>query len=307
MVAPRSAPHSSSAAMIVRARPWRRCSGSTSMPRKPTQSSAYAARPCATPGTAAVAVAAVDRQRRRRSGRRTAAPVVRTPPTPAGTACRRRGSPAPTRDSCRNERSVRLAQHRRHRRLPEPRVVPLHLGHRRNVIRIVAQATDSYDVPAGPRGRPAPSWRGGRWRWPRSGAASRRGPGAASPRGRGTARTPRTWASRGETRSRGDGRGGTGLPETMSAIAMVTGAARSSGATTHTPSPHAVQIPSTSVIAGPPDGPVSPGQHPPDHDARPDDVRAQGLGLGGRRHAQRLGWARPLTRSHLRLRNRRNW
>ena len=33
---------------------------------------------------------------------------------------------------------VRLGQHRRDRRLPERPVVPLHLGHRRNVIRIVA-------------------------------------------------------------------------------------------------------------------------------------------------------------------------
>jgi hypothetical protein len=32
-----------------------------------------------------------------------------------------------------------------------------------------------------------------------------------------------------------------------------------SGTTTHTPSPQAVQTPSRSVIAGPPEGPVRPG------------------------------------------------
>jgi hypothetical protein len=68
----------------------------------------------------------------------------------------------------------------------------------------------------------------------------------------------RTWASRGATRSRGDGRGGTGLPETMSAIRIVTASPPEVGVTTQTPSPHAVQIPRTSVMAGPPDGPVSP-------------------------------------------------
>ena len=47
MVAPRSAPHSSSAAITASPRPWRRCSGATSMLRKPTQSSAYAATPLA--------------------------------------------------------------------------------------------------------------------------------------------------------------------------------------------------------------------------------------------------------------------
>ena len=42
---------------------------------------------------------------------------------------------------------------------------------------------------------------------------------------------------------------------------MVTGSRgpSPSGTTTQTPSPHAVQVPSTSVIAGPPLGPVSPG------------------------------------------------
>ncbi len=107
--------------------------------------------------------------------------------------------------------------------------------------------------------------------------------------------------------SRGDGRGGTGLPDTMSAIRIVTGTSPESGDTTHTPSPHAVQTPSTSVIAGPPDGPVSPGSTRRTTTRDPDDMGAQGAGLRGRRHAQRLGWARPIPRLHQRVRNRRNW
>ena len=51
--------------------------------------------------------------------------------------------------------------------------------------------------------------------------------------------------------------GGTGLPVTMSATGISTGGP-DSGRTVHTPSRHDVQTPRTSVIAGPPDGPVSP-------------------------------------------------
>jgi hypothetical protein len=64
-------------------------------------------------------------------------------------------------------------------------------------------------------------------------------------------------ASRGDTRSRTDGRGGTGLPETISASGISTGPA--SVVTTQDASPHAVHTPSTSVNAGPPVGPHSPG------------------------------------------------
>ncbi len=64
-------------------------------------------------------------------------------------------------------------------------------------------------------------------------------------------------ASSGETRWRTDGRGGTGLPETMSARGIVT-AVPSAGCTVVVVSVQAVISPSRSVIAGPPDGPVSP-------------------------------------------------
>jgi len=40
---------------------------------------------------------------------------------------------------------------------------------------------------------------------------------------------------------------------------VVTGGPPEVGSSTQRPSPHAVQTPRTSVIAGPPDGPVSPG------------------------------------------------
>ena len=62
----------------------------------------------------------------------------------------------------------------------------------------------------------------------------------------------------GETRRRVEGRGGTGLPETMSASAMVTGSPPRSGRTTHASLVQATQVPSRSVRAGPPLGPVSP-------------------------------------------------
>ena len=98
------------------------------------------------------------------------------------------------------------------------------------------------------------------------------------------------------TRCRTDGRGGTGLPETMSAIAISTGGP-ASGATTHRRRAHDVHTPSTSVIAGPPHGPVSPRQHPADHDALADDVRAEQVrwshraGVGADRHVGILGCA----------------
>ena len=81
-----------------------------------------------------------------------------------------------------------------------------------------------------------------------SGSVSRSGHSAR-------ARRCASWAL---TRSRVDARGGTGLPATMSPIGMVTAAPLSSpsGTTTQTPSPQAVQVPSTSVSAGPPLGPV---------------------------------------------------
>ena len=86
------------------------------------------------------------------------------------------------------------------------------------------------------------------------------GPGTGVTTRSGNSANARTWASRGVTRNRGDGRGGTGLPETMSAMRIVTGGPPEEGATTQTPSAQAVHTPRTSVIAGPPDGPVSPGR-----------------------------------------------
>ncbi len=80
----------------------------------------------------------------------------------------------------------------------------------------------------------------------------------------------------------------------MSAIAIVTGSP-SSGCTTQTPSPHARQVPSTSVSAGPPLGPVSTPGAPADdaahHDAGADHVRTQVRGGGRRRDAALEGWA----------------
>jgi NAD-dependent dihydropyrimidine dehydrogenase PreA subunit len=65
-------------------------------------------------------------------------------------------------------------------------------------------------------------------------------------------------AERADTRCRTEGRGGTGFPETISDSGMLT-AGPDSGWTTQSVSVHATQIPSRSVMAGPPDGPTSPG------------------------------------------------
>ncbi len=97
----------------------------------------------------------------------------------------------------------------------------------------------------------------------------------------GKSANPCTCASRGGTRSRTDGRGGTGLPDTTSASGMVTGGPPS-GRTTTTPSPQASQVPSRSVIAGPPLGPVSPRTSrrtttADPHDVRPEQVPAASL------------------------------
>ena len=75
----------------------------------------------------------------------------------------------------------------------------------------------------------------------------------------------------------------------MSATAMVTGGP-DSGATTHVPASQDTSVPSTSVIAGPPDGPVSPVHHPAYDDPLPDDMRAQAVGGSGRGHAGILGF-----------------
>ena len=133
---------------------------------------------------------------------------------------------------------------------------------------------------AGVRRRAASRRRAARWR----GRATTPGPGSAPPPA--------------ATRSRIDGRGGTGLPDTMSAIAIST-SAPDSGRTTTRPSPHAVHTPRTSVIAGPPLGPVSP------RSTRRTTTRcpttwgpsrcrpvalSESAGLGGRGHSGILGW-----------------
>ncbi|MEZ5194714.1 MAG: hypothetical protein R2734_21090 [Nocardioides sp.] len=68
----------------------------------------------------------------------------------------------------------------------------------------------------------------------------------------------RSWASCGAIRSRIDGRGGTGLPDTMSVMGSVS-TVPSSRRTTASSTPHASHTPSTSVTAGPPLGPSWPG------------------------------------------------
>ena len=178
---------------------------------------------------------------------------------------------------------------------PSARVVRFHLGHRRNVIRSGGQATDSYDVVGKARTELArravavADERSSQPEAPATGATTRSGNSANA----------RTWASRGVTRNRGEGRGGTGLPETMSAMRIVTGGPPEDGRDhAHAVAPGRAHA--EDVGHRRPAGRAGlPGQHPPDDHPRPDDMRAQALGLSGRRHAQRLGWAGPLDAARI--------
>ena len=226
-------------------------SGSTSTPRKPTQSSAYAAtparhdarrrHPAVTTGAVADPAAHLGREPVE-PGERAAA--QRATPRELEHGVRVVGSPAPSRASgtARPPRSPAstaaigpLVRRRRRTRRPR-RSRPAHPGRTHREHRVGA-----------PRGRPSAERRSSQ---SPSGSVSRSGHSASA----------RSWASRGDTRCRVEGRGGTGLPDTMSAI----GDRDRSGAglrlrrrSRRRPTP--VQIPSTSVIAGPPLGPVSPG------------------------------------------------
>ena len=73
----------------------------------------------------------------------------------------------------------------------------------------------------------------------------------------GNIRATRSSASRAGTRCRTEGRGGTGLPDTMSARGIRTGGP-DDGSTTQPSGPKDTQVPRMSVKAGPPVGPVSP-------------------------------------------------
>ena len=252
MVAPRSAPHSRRAAMIVRAKPLAAVLG------------------CHLDAPEADPVVAVRCESLRRPRHRGRGDVVLHGDDDAGGVDAAERSPGGRHrrelelgvgvvalrypSEAREEGPlVRLGQHRRDSRLPErsrsapPPRSPSQRHTNRGLEPPIRMTL------SGRRGR---SWRGGRWRWPTSAAASPRGrrPGATTRSG--NSANARTWASRGVTRNRGEGRGGTGLPETMSAMRIVTGGPPEEGATTQTPSAQAVHTPRTSVIAGPPDGPV---------------------------------------------------
>ena len=210
-------------------------------------------------------------------------------------ACRRRGARHPA--VLRPARALgRVRQHGRHRAAPS--------GPREGAHPVTARSTRG-GARVAPRRAPSCPARGGGGGALRSSHPQLLGP-APSSRFR-EQREPVQLGVAGETRCRTDGRGGTGLPVTMSASRDVHRRPPDSRATTHTPSPHAVHTPSTSVIAGPPEGPVSPRQHPADDDARADDVRAEVLGRGGSVGTADTRLGCPLIPSPPRLRNRRNW
>ncbi len=131
-------------------------------------------------------------------------------------------------------------------------------GHARGETGSVRRTTGSPRPPPrtraspGPRGR-APSCPARRSR-PRRGAAIR--PSDSLSTGCQPGSASRSACASSSRRCK-EGLGGTGLPETMSAVAIST-TLPSSRRTVTIPPSHDSQIPSTSVIAGPPDGPVSP-------------------------------------------------
>ena len=107
----------------------------------------------------------------------------------------------------------------------------------------------------------------------------------------------RTCASCADTRSRIDARGGTGLPETMSAVAIST-ISPASVRTTARPSPQDGADPEDVGHRRPAARPGLAAQHAPDDDALADDVRPQQVPPGG---------SRPFIRheEHARQRSRR--
>ena len=265
MVAPSSAPHSSRAAMIAEAQapaPVRgrrpRCCGSRPSRRRTPPGPARDSRDrprwrCARRASTRTAewstarrVASYGRHRRELE-QRVGVVALGHPPEPA-----------------RNERSSESPQHRGDRRLAERRVVRLD---RRDVGR-------PERAPGERQHRVRPPCRRGRRRaqQPARRPVERRDHQVGE-QGEARAAGPR----RGETRSRGDGRGGTGLPETMSASRIVTG------------SPVFGRHDADAVAPGradaqqvghrrPARGPGLAGQHAAYDDPLSDDVRAQTLG-----------------------------
>ena len=216
------------------------------MPRKPTQSSAYAASPRRRPGRPpwprprprvdVDAGGSTSAQRPRRDGATEASWKRVSASWLSGT------QPSPRRTSARRTRRSTAAT----AGLPSAGVVR---HDRRDFGRRRPGAERQHRVGA-PRGR---GRRGAQQpaRRPPSGSATRSGHSANA----------RSWASRGETRSRGEGRGGTGLPVTMSASADRDGGPVSGG-TRHTPSrPAPGRCRARRSSPGRPTGPVSPGQH----------------------------------------------
>ena len=136
-----------------------------------------------------------------------------------------------------------------------------HRGDRPLAVRLVEGSTTRRRSRRPPRRGPSPApsspgGRRGRARAPEQPVAH-----AARSPGPGHSASARRWASCGVTRCRVTRAAAPACPTRCRAIGIVTGsrAPSPSGSTTQTPSPHAVQVPSTSVSAGPPLGPVSPG------------------------------------------------
>ena len=211
MVAPRSAPHSSSAAITASAEALpavRRVDLDAAEADPVVGVRRDAAGPLADPG------------RRRRSRSSSSSHAV-APVEDRRSARSARRAPGDPGDLEQRVRVVALgdpavgAEQRRPRRSPGSTAAigrPVRGGVERDDLR------RSRRRPRTARW-PAPSWPAGRSRWG-SGAAIQSPSGSVSRSGHSA--SARRWASAGETRCRVGGRGGTGLPETMSAVAIAT-------------------------------------------------------------------------------------
>ena len=237
--------------MTCVARPWRRWSGWTSTVWMPTQSPSSAARP------------------RARSPISTSARTGRVPEDDSGVVVRRTTPSSGTAGACRSARATEPIMksaspsgrgvHRRRPGRPPPSTRPPPARARGGPGRRRTRRTTGSASVSDTSGSPIASTELARRRCrPSYGGAAR---SSQPPNGwvstSGHSDSTCSSASYDETRWRTDGRGGTCLPDTMSASGISTGGP-SSGSTTQARSLHEVHTPRTSVIAGPPDGPVSP-------------------------------------------------
>ena len=296
MVAPRSAPHSSSAAITAGRGPGAVRRGHLDAAEARPSRRRTPPRPDARPPIRAVTTRPSRTSTRRASTARGRRPDrsarARRPRARSGTACRRRGSPAPSRGRGTSASSSESGS------TAATAGVRVRAGRRTRTDPLVASSAHARAAPNA-RHRVGPS--GGRGGGA-SAAASRpsgsvtRSGQSASARSCGLARRD-PLPGRGPRRHRLAGHD-VGQPDLHRRR-------RPPAARRRHRRPRTVQTPSTSVIAGPPEGPVSPGSTRRTTTRCPTTWGPRPWASGGRRHAGILGCA--VTGSLPSQCPRRNW